>query len=332
MIHSYQCRVMDTTSHSHWLLLIHQIPPQPAYLRVKVGRRLAKVGAVALKNSVYVLPETDAALEDLQWIAREIAEDGGEASISAARFVDGLGDEDIRRLFRRARQTDYDEIAATARTALSGTDASAEAGSPATFRELGRLQRRLEETMALDFFQADGRAEAETALMTLRGRLAGPAPTNDGADKPLQRFRGRTWVTRTGVKVDRIASAWLIRRFIDPDARFRFVPAQGYVPQSGELRFDMFEAEFTHEGDACTFEVLLRQVETPHPALLAIGEIVHDIDLKDGKYGRPEAAGISQLIDGICARTPDDLARIERGSALLEDLLAGVGAADSRES
>jgi hypothetical protein len=127
-------------------------------------------------------------------------------------------------------------------------------------------------------------------------------------------------VTRTGVHVDRIASAWLIRRFIDPEPRFKFVPAKGYVPEPGELRFDMFEAEFTHEGDRCTFEVLLGRAGLGEPALRAIAEIVHDIDLKDGKFARPEAEGIRTLIAGICAATGDDEERLARGGAVFEDL------------
>ena len=136
----------------------------------------------------------------------------------------------------------------------------------------------------------------------------------------LTDLRGRTWVTRKGVHVDRIASAWLIRRFIDPEARFRFVPAKGYVPDTGELRFDMFEAEFTHEGDRCTFEVLLGRTGLSDPALSAIGEIVHDIDLKDEKFGREEAAGIRTLVAGICAPDREDDERIARGSAVFDDL------------
>ncbi len=131
---------------------------------------------------------------------------------------------------------------------------------------------------------------------------------------------GRTWVTRQGVYVDRIASAWLIRRFIDPGARFKFVPAKGYVPESGELRFDMFEAEFTHQGDHCTFEVLLARTGLADTALTAIGEIVHDIDLKDGKFGREETAGIAHLVTGLSVAHEEDEKRIERGGAILDDL------------
>jgi hypothetical protein len=132
-------------------------------------------------------------------------------------------------------------------------------------------------------------------------------------------------VTREGVQVDRIASAWLIRRFIDPGARFKFVPGTGYSPQPGELRFDMFEGEFTHVGDRCTFEVLLGRARLDDPALKAIGEVIHDIDLKDAKYGREEVAGVRSLINGIAASSSDDEQRLARGSALLDDLYSSFG-------
>jgi hypothetical protein len=130
----------------------------------------------------------------------------------------------------------------------------------------------------------------------------------------------RTWGTREGVYVDRMASAWLIRRFIDPEARFKFVSGKGYRPDKGELRFDMFEAEFTHEGDKCTFEVLLERAALRESALRAIGEIVHDIDLKDGKFGRTEVAGIRTLIEGIRAATKEDSERIARGTEVSNNL------------
>jgi len=148
-------------------------------------------------------------------------------------------------------------------------------------------------------------------------------------------LRGRTWVTRQGVHVDRIASAWLIRKFIDPDARFKFVMGKGYQPDEGELRFDMFQAEFTHEGDKCTFEVLLDRVARSDvaksdegknvggksdPALRAIAEIIHDIDLRDSKYARDEAVGIRTLIDGIALTTSDDLERLARGAEVFNNL------------
>ncbi len=154
--------------------------------------------------------------------------------------------------------------------------------------------------------------------------------TTEGTERseaPLStaQYRGRTWVTRAGVKVDRMASAWLIRKFIDPQARFRFVAAKGYQPEGDELRFDMFDAEFTHEGDLCTFEVLVQRFGLQDPALQAIAEIVHDVDLKDAKYRRQEAPGIGQLVSGIAAAQADDEERLRRGVALFDDLYAVHG-------
>ena len=133
-------------------------------------------------------------------------------------------------------------------------------------------------------------------------------------------LRGRTWVTRRGVQVDRIASAWLIRRFIDPRARFRFVNPHADEVRSGEIRFDMAGGEFTHEEDRCTFETLVRCCEVRDPGVGRIAQIVHDVDIKDGKFGRPEARGVEQVIHGLVAATPDDRARLDRGFALFDDL------------
>jgi hypothetical protein len=127
-------------------------------------------------------------------------------------------------------------------------------------------------------------------------------------------------VTRSGVHVDRIASAWLIRRFIDPKARFRFVASHDARTAPGELRFDMFEAEYTHEGDRCTFETLVARFGLADAGLAVIGELVHDIDCKDGKFGRSETAGLERMIAGVVRRHTGDDARLERGAAVLDDL------------
>jgi hypothetical protein len=187
--------------------------------------------------------------------------------------------------------------------------------------QLKRLRRQFMQVVAIDFFGADGRERVEGLLSRMEERMSDETGTNAtaGAGR-ISALRGRVWVTRQGVQVDRIASAWLIRRFIDPEARFKFVPAKGYQPEPGELRFDMFEAEFTHRGDHCTFEVLLDHAGLDDPGLRAIAEIVHDIDLKDGKFGREEAPGIRILISGIASATDDDNGRVERGMDVFDDL------------
>ncbi len=245
-----------------WLLLLHQIPAKPDYLRVKIWRRMQQIGAVTIKNAAWVLPATDAAMEDFQWLMREIDAEGGDALLCEARFLAGLTEE---------------QSAALARANLHGEAVSVQTGVASPKSEHGQL-------------------------------------------------RARTWVTRRNVYVDRIASAWLIQRRIDPEARFRFVAASGHVPAAGEIRFDMYEAEYTHVGNSCTFEVLASMFVPDDPAVAAISEAIHDIDLKEMRFARPETAGVRLLIDGIVANYADDDARLERGFAFFDDLLAGFNA------
>ncbi|HMC57338.1 MAG TPA: chromate resistance protein ChrB domain-containing protein [Gemmatimonadaceae bacterium] len=240
---------------ARWLLLIHQLPPEPAYIRVKVRRRLQKLGAVPLKNSVYVLSETDAHLEDFQWLASEIVGDGGEATICSAVFVGGTTDTSVRKLLAK-------------------------------------------------------------------GGIAAAAKTS----RPAKRPRGALWVTRADVFVDRMASAWLIRRFIDARARFRFVDQKAYRRRNKELRFDMYGGEFTHVGDQCTFEVLVQHFGLSDDAgLCAIGEVVHDLDLKDAKFRRREAPRLLSMLERICASTADDMARVEQSRRVFDDLYNRLG-------
>jgi hypothetical protein len=260
-----------------------QLPAKPDYLRVKLWRRLQRIGAVSIKHAVWALPAGEAAMEDFQWLLREIEADGGEAVICEATFVAG--------------------ITPAQAAALAGARAAPSPRTP-------------------DDAPTDASADAPGAVAAgaARGvaRRAAPGDAAGGPESP----RGRTWVTRRGVKVDRIASAWLVRRRIEPEARFKFVAPEGYAPAPGELRFDMYEAEYTHLGDSCTFEVLASTFAPEDAALAAIAEIVHDIDFKEPRYGRPETAGIAALIDGICAARPGDEARLERGFLLFDDLYA----------
>jgi hypothetical protein len=307
-----------------WLLLVHQLPAKPAYLRVKIWRRLQDIGAVAVKNAVHALPMNEDTQEDFEWLLREIREGGGEAFLCEARLIDGLSDEEVRALFDRARDADYAEIAKEAHSLAKSLRRKGAGDTAAEFRgQVARLRKRLAEIAAIDFFGAIGRETAEELLSGLEAQLDKdePVASKTKAEPNLaETLRNRTWVTREGVFADRIASAWVIRRFIDPEARFKFVSGKGYRPQEGELRFDMFEAEFTHEGDKCTFEVLLERAGLKDSALRAIAEIIHDIDLKDDKFGRTEVAGIRTLIDGIRVSTNDDARRIERGAEAFNDL------------
>lgn len=304
-----------------WLLLIHQLPAKPAYARVKVWRRLQALGAVTVKNAVYALPSNEETQEDFAWLAREIVELGGEVLVCEAALVEGLDDRQLTAMFVAARNEDYARLLEEARGLESRLDVEP-AGSEVA-AHLARLRRQLSEVAAIDFFSSDGREPAERLIVGLEARiqqrseLMNPAQDLSASHSPLA---SKVWVTREHVQVDRIASAWLIRRFIDPKARFKFVAGRSYQPRSGEVRFDMFDGEYTHEGDRCTFEVLLVHAGLDDPALSAIAEIIHDIDLKDGKYGREETAGVRTVMSGIAAGHREDEQRLARGAAVLDDL------------
>lgn len=310
------------TDSREWLLLLHQFPSKPAYLRVKIWRRLQALGAVAVKSAAYVLPDGEQAFEDFQWVRREIEEAGGEASVCRARFVDGLSDEQLCAAFNAARDADYAQLAEEARAAIDALPAVEGDGRS----QARRLRRRLEQIIALDFFDAQGRNAVEALVGALE---AGAAPRSlpEASPGPLSiaDYRGRTWVTREGIYVDRMASAWLVLRFVDADARFKFVAEEPYVPDAGELRFDMYEGEFTHQGGQCTFEVLLARFAIVDAALVPIAEMVHDIDMKDGKFRREEAAGIAALLSGIRASQRDDDTRLAHAVMVFDGLYEQYG-------
>jgi hypothetical protein len=245
-------------------MLLHQLPPQPDYFRVKVWRRLKAIGAVPIKNAVYVLPNTAEAREDFEWLLREIAAGGGDATLCETNFLAGITNEEVEMM-------------------------------------LGEASRR------------DGSSQADSN----RSR---------GVPRVGRRPAGATWVTRHNVHVDRIASAWLIRRFIDPAAGFKFVKPVGHSRGEGELRFDMYDAEFTHVGALCTFEVLIRAFKLDRDkALKAVAEIVHDIDCKDDAFKRSETGETAEALAKLYSRHASDEARLEHGAVLFESLYAMFG-------
>jgi hypothetical protein len=292
-----------------WYLLIHQLPPEPLYLRAKIRQRLGRVGAVALKNAVYVLPRRDECLEDFQWIAQEAIAGGGEAFVCQAEFPDRKTDQMLIAQFRAERDADHAALAEEIRGWKRGRGEELAAHA-------ARARKRLEEIERIDFFPASAARNVSRLVSELEARSRRRASATGTKPGTLV---GRTWVTRRGVHIDRIASAWLIRRFLDPKARFRFIDPKE-PPRGGELRFDMVGGDYTHEGDRCTFETLLARTGSSDRALTEISEIVHDIDLKDGKFGRSESAGLERLMMGLILANPSDELRLERGAVLFDEL------------
>ena len=304
-------------------MFLHQIPPSPAYFRAQVLRLLNQLGSLAIKNSAYLLPENTETIEDFQWLLSEIQSQGGEAWLFGVNVLGGFTAAELIEAFRALRTTDYGQLleAATELHSLIGLPPTDPPSNHlATWR---KLDRKFHEVRKIDFFDAPGRKEFEAVMKDIDKAIRPPQASQSKPD--LQKLTGRTWVTRRGVKVDRIATAWLIRRFVDPQAKFRFVDHDKDESPVAGIRFDMFEGEFTHEGELCTFEVLLQHTGIRDPALDAIAQIVHDIDLKYNKYQRPETSGIAALILGITEIHPEDERRIEEGSRLWDATHAALG-------
>jgi len=264
-----------------------------------------------------LLPETEENREDVEWVRSEISAEGGDAWVFRSEAVAGFSDLVIQESFNKLRADDYKQLLYSATELLHST----RSGQP-NEAELRKLKRRFGEVCRIDFFQAPGRKELEEILEVIALTIHGQSTHVLKPD--LQDLNGRTWITRRGVKVDRIASSWLIRRFIDPAAQLRFVDQDRYEHKPGEIRFDMFEGEFTHEGDLCTFEGMLRHTALHDPALESIAEMVHDIDLKDERYQRPETAGFAAMINGIAALNGADEQRIQQGAILLDATYAAL--------
>lgn len=312
-------QVMKVPS-DRWLMLVHQLPAKPAYHRVKVWRRLQDVGAVALKNSVYILPASPTARALFTDIIREIEKGGGDGAIYDAGLVGGMRDDQLRALFNSARDTDYHAVAAELRK-LAQVWKKAKKPKADPVQTLSRIAQRLTALGKIDYFGASARGSAEALLAQLEhSHITKEPPTDKKRGIGPADMIGKTWVTRQDIHVDRVACAWLIKRFVDPKGSLKFVPGKQYEPRLGEYRYDMQDGEFTHEGDNCSFETILSRAKIADPALKAIAEVVHDIDLADGKFGHPETAGISHVISGICRTLGDDDARVSRGLELFDDI------------
>ena len=322
----------ESTRNRRWLILVHQLPPRPSNLRVRVWRRLQQVGAVVLRNSLYVLPSTDDAREDFNWVREEIVSSGGEVSVFEASTVDGYTDAELVQQFRAARNADYRTLTADIRAAQSKSRSRGRARKrPGLDRELRRLRERLATVTSRDYFGAPGRADAEQALAELEG-ADGLVPRS--AFRPrLKRdeFKKRTWVTRPRPGIDRMASAWLIKRFIAPDARFAFESAPAGL-RNGRVPFDMPDVEFGHHGPHCTFETLMHRFAISDSAVTSIAHVVHDLDLKETRYAMAEGTALNRIVDGLRAAYADDHQLLQRGMEVIDALYRSFASDGSRRN
>jgi hypothetical protein len=312
-----------SASPQRWLLFVHQLPATPSNLRVRTWRRLQQVGALAVKQAVYALPDSPGAREDFEWLKTEVETAGGQASIFVADTVDAWSSDALIEEFRRSREEAYAGLAREAGQVLQrvGTGRTRRKRMPPGRRVLPQLRERLAAIERVDFFGSAGRDRVIALIREIEGRATVRRPDPAGAEpgEAMSSYQSRLWVTRPRPGVDRMASAFLIKRFIDSDARFDFAAdREAALPRS--VPFDMFGVEFTHRGESCTFEMLCERFGLDDPALARIAAIVHDLDLKDGRFGAPEAPAIGTVIEGLRLTRGDDHELLAEGMTLFEAL------------
>jgi hypothetical protein len=297
------------------LLLAHQLPATPSNLRVRTWRRLQDLGAIAVKQSIYVLPDSPESREDFEWLRVEIEGSGGEAVVFSAHHLNADAEAALVEEFRRNRQTAYSELAAELQRARPKRD---ERRAHSQLRELARYRERFQAIERVDFFGSAGRDRVASLLASLESTRGGtPDPRVPAGGSDATQYKGRLWVTRPRPGVDRMSSAWLIRRFIDGSASFSFVTDAKNAPPEA-LPFDMYGSGFGHEGDRCTFETLVARFGINDAAVARLSEVVHNLDLKDGKFAAPEAGTLGAAIDGLQMSCGDDHQLLDQGIILFE--------------
>jgi len=287
-----------------------------------VWRRLRSLGAVPLKRSAYLLPDTPERYEDFQWLAQEIEREGGEATLIRIQQIENVSPENVQRLLHEPRDHDYRQLAARYRKVLQSLDKKPAVKGARLPEELAHLAREHQRIRDIDYFDAPSGAEVRRLeeVIAMRTRRQEPVHREERRPLDLAGLRGRRWVTRPRPHIDRIASAWLIKRFIDPDAEFLFAPPAEFPKDA--IPFDAPGVELSHQGEDCTFETLVKRARLRDRRLVRLAEIVHEADLRDGKYPHEEARGIDVAVRALLAASPDDRQVLAQGMTLFEGLYA----------
>jgi hypothetical protein len=284
-----------------WLLLLVRLPATHQAERVAIWRKLKKSGAVQIQTSTYILPDEPAQYETFQWLTQQIRDAGGDATLVRARQIEGLSNEKLISLFNSARTKEYGvlhDLASSLTRRRTRRSGSADG--------LDRIRKQFREIRHTDFFNCPRGRDFETFLDRL-ARVRESAPFKVKS----REYRERTWITRPRPEIDRVGSAWLIRKFVDPKAKFVF--AKTIPAQRRFVSFDMLDGDFTHRGDDCTFETLTKSFGIRDAAVQKIGEMIHDADLEDGKFERSECVGLDRLLKGWAKQGLSDREILRRG-------------------
>ena len=293
-----------------------QLPARQASRRVSVWRRLKSWAALGWRNSAYILPHTPENLERLQWLAKEVRKHSGEASVVVVQQIEGVSDKELRSAFNTQREREYERLVRLLRTTLG------KRGRAPVRAEWSRMQRRFEQITLTDYFQCPRRRDAEALLQQMEKQIRKQEGIFPVRRPVLEGYKGRSWMTRPKPEIDRVASAWLIRNFIDPESTFTFGAKVEDNPDA--ISFDMFEGEFTHDGDRCTFEMLQERFALKEARLTAIAALVHDADLEDDKFLRSDGLLLQQVFKGWAQLGWTDEEILRQGFLLLDGLFQSL--------
>src|SRR5215471_17509785 len=286
-----------------WLLLLVRLPATHSAERVAIWRKLKKSGAIQIQTSTYILPDDPPRYETFQWLTQHIRDTGGDATLVRVREIEGLSNEKLIEMFNAARVKEYASLREMLRPFI------AKAGRTSNFDgRLDRIRKQFREIRETDFFDSPKAKDVELLLR----KLEEPQPRSKLQPKLESRdFRGRVWLTRPRPEIDRVGSAWLIRKLIDPKARFIFGGKS--APNRRVLTFDMLGGDFSHDGGDCTFETLIRRFAISDKVVTKIGEMIHDADLDDDKFQRKECIGIDRVLKGWAKQGLPDKEILRRG-------------------
>lgn len=302
---------MSVTEHSEptspWLLLVFSLARKGASLRVTVWRKLQRHGALPLGNSGYFLPNTEENRERFEWLATAVRTEGGEASVLEVQSIDNCSFTQMKQRFSDARARDYRGLLKDLRSPASGNQSS----------RITRLRQRFQDIVSIDFFGGPLREQVAHALNAMQTSKTKSVASEIGKVSAAE-YRNRVWVTRPRPGVDRVTSAWLIRKFIDPRAKFTFADEDKKPAKA--VPFDMYEGGFGHRGEGCTFETLVKVFRIPDKQIPVMAEIVHDADLFDEKFGRKEGFGIDEVMNGWAQQGLSNQELLKRGMQLAEGL------------
>jgi hypothetical protein len=307
-----------------WLLMLYQIPAKSETDRVRIWRALQKIGAVAVKNSVSAVPDSLLFRKLIIEIASEIVDIGGEAIVTEGDFIFGLSENSLLQSYNAQLDADFKSLANEIR------ETTKEVSRKLTANELmkwehkrTKFQSKIKTLTERMVSHLGGEDQCQSAFLAFEKKLLGS--TDTGSKKSFEKPpAGSTWVTRRNPYVDRLASAWLIKKFIDPKAKILFVDMDTYIHKKGHLRFDVFNGEFGHVGDQCTFEVLVEKFKIRNTAVRALAEVIHDLDIQDQKYDRRETEGIRMALEGVIRSHKDDDQRLQHAMDLLDSLLLSL--------